>query len=214
MERKRLDLDYQKLKGKTVSGGTPVWKYFTSDKNPYGKISEKTITETWGNRFPIKISGSDGSIVDLTGRDFIPSGEYINTKGVTLLPGEVIIPIEEAQAKGIFENNTIFKDKIAAPFKGIAEETEVDGKNGEKVKAIRIKTQVPINRNDPMAEQKFKSAVEPTKFVSESDSWDNNPSNSGQKMFNFNGQQVPVGSKITNKKTGQSGILQEDGTVK
>lgn len=214
MERKRLDLEYQKLKGSTASGGTPVWKYFTSDKNPYGRISDKVISEVYGNTLPVKVHGSDGKTIDLTGYKFNSTGEYINEKGATFLPGTVLLSIEDAQAKGIYENNTIFKDKVTDPFRSIAEEVEVEGKNGEMVKAIKLKTQVNINREDPIAEQKFKAAIEPTKFVSESDSWENNYEQPQQQMFRIAGVDVPVGSKIRNKKTGQVGILQPDGSIK
>ena len=168
MRQKAMNADAQEklAKAKSQNSSYRPWDYFTDEKNnPAGTISADDFYKVWGSKHPIKAVGSDGSTADLSDFDFKPNGRYINQNGVTFVQGYVDVPINIAEERGLYKQGMFTIDGVTAPYKDDVKEITLQDKDGSEVKAVRVNYNLPINRKDPNARQKFDIMVDVDKNV-------------------------------------------------
>lgn len=206
MNNQELQMRKQEAKAKAQASKSPDytnWEYFTDQTsngkdakaNPAGVLDDKLFNEVWGGTQDVKAVGSDGSVVDLSDQEFRHKGKYINKGGMTFIPGYVDMPLDVAESKGIYKQGKLTWDGIKSQFKNSAKEVVITNKDGSTQTAIRVEYDLPINRRDNVARQKFNIATNVSKQVA--------PSSGEQR----------VGRKVRNNKTRQEGILYDDGTI-
>jgi len=206
MNNQELQMKKQDAKAKAQASKSPDytnWEYFTDQTsggkdaktNLAGVLDDKLFNEVWGGTQDVKAIGSDGAIADLSDQEFHHKGKYINKGGVTFIPGYVDMPLDVAEAKGIYKQGKLTWDGIKSNFKNSAKEVVITNKDGSTQDAIRVEYDLPINRRDNVARQKFNIATNVSKQVAPS---------SGEPR---------TGRKVRNNKTGQEGILYDDGTI-
>lgn len=219
MRQKEMNMKHAEAvqKVKSANPNYTPWHYLTDDKNnPAGTISVDDFYKVWGSKLPVQITGTDGQKVDLSDIDFKPTGRVINQGGMTFINGYYDLPLDVAESKGLYQKGLFTIDGPTAAFRDDVKEVDITDKDGNSVKAVRVKYNMPINKNDKVAMQKFNVLVDVDKLVppTQSPEQENLATGGGQQMFRIAGVDVPVGSKIRNKKTGQVGILQPDGSIK
>lgn len=214
MRQKEHNLKMKEAAAKVGQGNYTPWHYFVDEKNnPAGTISKEVFDKTWGGVSPEYVKGYDGFKADLTGLDFKPSGRTINKGGQTFINGYVDMTPEIAVERGIYKNGLWNIDEIKPNFTGIAKEVTVKDKDGNDQKIIRVNYNMPINKDDKGAMQRYNIATDVDKLVPGI----NSPEEESfyeEKSFNIGGQKIMAGARVKNKKTGQEGILQSDGTIK
>lgn len=206
MRQKQMNAEAKEKAAKVQQGQYSPWHYFVDEKtNPAGTIAVDDVYKVWGSKHPIKAVGSDGSVADLSDFDFKPNGRYINQNGVTFIQGYVDLPLDVAEERGLYKQGPFTIDGVTAPYKDDVKETTILDKNGEEHKAIRVNYNLPVNRNDKVAMQKFNVMVDVDKLVQPTQSpQQQNFTGGGQKLMQdsqgnifdvSSGQPVFVGRK-------------------
>lgn len=166
MRQKEMTLKAKEAAAKIGQGNYTPWHYFVDERNnPAGTIDKNTFDKVWGGISPEFVKGHDGFKADLTGLDFKPTGRVINTGGRTFINGYVDMTPEIAKERGIYKNGFWNIDEVKPNFTDIAEEITVQDKDGNDQKIIRVKYDMPINKDDKTAMQKFNVAVDVDKLV-------------------------------------------------
>jgi len=166
MQQKAMNLKAQEAAAKVGQGSYTPWHYFVDEKNnPAGTIDKTTFDKVWGGISPQYIKGNDGFKADLTGLDFKTTGRTLNQGGRTFINGYVDMTKEEAAKRGIYKNGMWNIDEVKPNFTGIAEEVTVQDKDGKDQDIIRVKYDMPINKDDKVAMQKFNIATDVDKLV-------------------------------------------------
>lgn len=196
MRQKEHNLKMQEAKSAVGSGGYTPWHYFVDEKhNPAGTISKEVFDKTWGGVSPEFVKGNDGFKADLTGLDFKTTGRTINQGGRTFINGYVDMTLDDAEQRGIYKQGLTSWDEVKPNFTGIAKVTEVPDKEGKSQKIVRVNYNMPINKDDKGAMQRYNIATDVDKHVPLTNS-PQDESFSGQGMY----QGYKVGSIVkTNK---------------
>ena len=214
MRQKEHNLKMKEAADKVGQGNYTPWHYFVDEKNnPSGTIDKATFDKVWGGVNPGFVKGNDGFKADLTGLDFKSSGRYVNQHGRTFINGYVDMTIDDAIERGIYKGGKLTWDEVKPNFTGIAKETTIQDKEGNDMKIVRVNYDMPINKDDKVAMQKFNIVTDVDKHVPGINS-PNEESFYSRKSFDIGGQKVFSGARFKNPKTGQEGILQDDGTIK
>jgi hypothetical protein len=168
MKQKEMNMKHAEAaaKARSQSSNYTPWHYLVDSKNnPAGTISAEDVYKVWGSKHPIKAIGSDGSVADLSDFDFKPNGKYINQGGATFIQGYVDVPLDIAEQRGLYKQGVFTIDGVTAPFKDDVKEVTLNDKDGNEVKAVRVNYNLPVNKNDKVAMQKFNVMVDVDKLV-------------------------------------------------
>lgn len=176
-------------------------------------VPVKALNAIVGDDARTIIKSKDGKITDVTGLFKTRNTGYnfrADNKGTRLAESIGYMPIEQAVEMGIIDPGFgwFSDDEVAPNFADYAEIVTSTDDKGNTQKAVKIKAFKMFDENNPANEGIFNSETMtskqqplPTDMYS-------------AQTINIGGHEVMVGSRITNNKTGKSGILQADGTIK
>lgn len=166
MRQKEHNLKMKEAAAKVGTGNYTPWHYFVDEKyNPAGTISKEVFDKTWGGVSPEFVKGNDGFKADLTGLDFKTTGRTINQGGKTFINGYVDMTPEIAKERGIYKSGFFNIDEVKPNFTGIAKEVTVQDKDGKDQTLIRVDYNMPINKDDKGAMQRYNIATDVDKLV-------------------------------------------------
>jgi hypothetical protein len=164
MRMREYQLAKGKAEGKEITDKYTTWDDFT--KSPAGIVPADVLRKVWGDKPPIKVTGNNGAIADLSGNDFDYDGKHVNINGVKFLTGTVNLPLEVAEEKGILNKGSWFTDKkVTSDFLDKAEiVTKVDDK-GNKREYVKVKYELPVDVKNQTSKSMYEINTMPSKLV-------------------------------------------------
>jgi len=166
MQQKQLNMKMKEAANKVGSANYTPWHYFVDEtNNPSGTIPKEVFDKVWGGITPEHVKGNDGFKADMTGLEFNTTGRYVNKGGRTFVNGYIDMTPEIAKERGIYKNGLFSVDEVKPNFTGIAKEMTIQGKDGKDQTIIRVNYDMPINKDDKNAMQRFNIATDVDKMV-------------------------------------------------
>lgn len=164
MIMRESQLAKSKAEGKEVGDKYTTWDDFI--KSPAGIVSADVLRKVWGDKPPIKVTGNNGAVADLSGNDFDYDGRHVNINGVKFLTGTVNLPLDVAEEKGILNKGTWFTDKkITSDYLDKAEIVTKQDKDGEERQYVKVKYELPVDTKNQTSKSMYEINTMPSRLV-------------------------------------------------